>query len=718
MFSQQAAAQTQYPWPVPPFDQQHVISGVFGEYRGPSNPHFHDGTDVPHPDGQPIYAVADARVTDIDPNGINAYVRTERFAYVHVVPNPGLALGDSVFVGETIIGTVVSGQGHVHFKDGLPGSEINAIRPGGGFMPYDDPWPPVVSDVRFKLQETGQRLEADALTGGVEITFHVEEVNAPSGSTGAGFNNGAYIVGYRVLSRDQQTVIHLPGDDGVQFRFDTIPSDAYVHYVFDPDQASTSRHVYRVTNQLTQLDVWDTSEVPPGDYTVEVFAEDTRGNRTSAFVDVTVTDIDISPPPAPTLLAITQEQGLPTAMWTGSEADDLAGFRVYGSSDLSNWLPVLNEAEVPGDTRSAVLPVVDGSDIYYYIAAADSTIPANVSSPSDVYGVADMGSSSHVLIVDGFDRTEGSGSWNEPVHPFAALHGQALGAAHYSFDTVANEQVASGAIDLAAYDAVVWMLGDESTADETFSATEQQVVRAYLDGGGKLFVSGSEIGWDLGSRGSAADKAFLNDYLKVNYAGDDSESYTVGGLEGTLFEGLAFGYGTSPYTEDWPDYFTPTAGGIAILRYGNGRTAGVAYAGTFGAGTTPGKVAVLGLPFETISGSSTRADVMQRIMAQLFGQPTPVETVDVVPERFALSAAYPTPFRDVLHLELSIPQIRHVRVVVYDVLGRSVARISEGMLSAGHHKLTWQPEGLARGTYFIRLEGNGVTDTRTVTYLR
>jgi hypothetical protein len=57
-------------------------------------------------------------------------------------------------------------------------------------------------------------------------------------------------------------------------------------------------------------------------------------------------------------------------------------------------------------------------------------------------------------------------------------------------------------------------------------------------------------------------------------------------------------------------------------------------------------------------------------------------------------------------------------VVVYDVLGRSVARLTDGLLSAGRHTLTWQPEGLAPGTYFIRLEGDGFTDTRTVTYLR
>ena len=45
-------------------------------------------------------------------------------------------------------------------------------------------------------------------------------------------------------------------------------------------------------------------------------------------------------------------------------------------------------------------------------------------------------------------------------------------------------------------------------------------MKAFLDEGGNLLVSGSELAWDLDYRGNTTDKAFLSDYLKVAYAAD------------------------------------------------------------------------------------------------------------------------------------------------------------------------------------------------------
>ena len=68
------------------------------------------------------------------------------------------------------------------------------------------------------------------------------------------------------------------------------------------------------------------------------------------------------------------------------------------------------------------------------------------------------------------------------------------------------------------------MLGDESTEHETFSAAEQILVQQYLESGGKIFVSGSEIGWDLFEKGTPSDKNFYTNYLKAIYKSDDALS--------------------------------------------------------------------------------------------------------------------------------------------------------------------------------------------------
>ncbi|MEM1126916.1 MAG: T9SS type A sorting domain-containing protein [Bacteroidota bacterium] len=696
-----AATSTRYPWPLKPFNESQRITGTFSEYRGPNNPHFHDAVDIPQADGTPVYPVANGRVTSLDPSGSNAFVRVENFAYVHIRPRAGLSVGDAVVAGQTVLGTIVNGQGHVHFKDGYVGSQRNAIRADGGLVPFEDPWAPVISDVRFYLQPTRQRLATSQLTGPVEITFRVEERNAPPGTSGAGRNNGAYIVGYKVLSRDRTTEVFVPGPDGVQFQFDGMPSNSRVHNVFDRLQASTSRHVYLATSSVSRRTALDTEALPEGDYTVLLFAEDTRGNRAETFVDVTVIREDLIPPPPPLLLAAGSSGPLTLLRWANTTTPDLAGYRLFGSTDRRTFDLRLGEEALPLASSSTTFDA-PAEATYYYLTAIDGAAVPNVSDRSDVYGVAVDPQARQLLIVDGFDRTQASGSWQTPWHDFAARHGQALDATGYGFFTVANDFV-QGTL-LSAYDAVIWALGDESTADETFDASEQARVRAYLQAGGRLLVSGSEIGWDLDARGEAADRRFLHEVLKTRYAGDDAESYQVEGLAGTPFDGLTFAYGSAPYVEDWPDYFTPGEGAEACLRYANGRIAAVCYDGLVEGGTAPARLIVLGFPFETITGDAVQAEVMARAMTFLLGdRATSTHHEADLPTALHVDAPYPNPSRGSVRFAFTLPEASSVRLTEYDLIGREVAVVADAPLGPGAHTLDWAAEGLAGGVYLYRL---------------
>ena len=59
-------SQAQFPWPVTPFHESQQITGNFAEFRDTgSADHFHNGTDIPKPDGSPVYPVKDGVVTSI-----------------------------------------------------------------------------------------------------------------------------------------------------------------------------------------------------------------------------------------------------------------------------------------------------------------------------------------------------------------------------------------------------------------------------------------------------------------------------------------------------------------------------------------------------------------------------------------------------------------------------------------------------------------------------
>ncbi len=718
-----ANAHAQFPWPVTPFNQPQYSTGTFCEYRDTAPaPHYHNGTDIPKADGSPVYPVLDAVITAIDPNGSSAYVRAGRFAYVHIMPNPALSVGDSVFTSTTILGTILPGLGHVHLTEGEFNSEVNALRASTGLTPNNDAWLPVINYVRFFQDGSGVEFANNSVSGPVDIVAHISEHSGPPGSSGSQLNNGIYKLGYKILSADRSTVVYSPPNNGLRFQFDRKPL-ADVHYAFHPGLSSTSAHVYYVNNSANAPSAWDTSTLPEGNYTVMVFAEDTRGNAATAYAAVQVTRKDQLAPARPLLLSITSSNAA-VARWQANAENDLRGYRLYSSIDNTVWRLLQDETILtkPGVTAN----LSSTSEIYFRLTAVDTVTPPNESAHSDVYGFAPASRTERILLVDGFDRFGGSGSWAQPWHSFVFTHGRALAPNGFAFESCANEQIISGAINLQDYDAVFWLLGDESTTDETFNSTEQTRVKAYLQNGGKLFVSGSEIAWDLdtGARGSASDEAFLRDYLKADYVSDDANSFNVSGVSNNIFSGLNFSYGSTPYPEDFPDAINAVNGSVVCLRYANGQNAGVQFEGIFPNGTRAGKLVYLSFPFETITAALVRQAVMQRVLDFFFPLGNAVaEQAHEVPQQFTLLQNYPNPFNPSTKFRFGLPQPAHVRLEIFDVLGRRVWQQSEKPFETGFHEILWRGldengQALASGNYFLRMLAKSAQEQRLVREIR
>ena len=78
-------------------------------------------------------------------------------------------------------------------------------------------------------------------------------------------------------------------------------------------------------------------------------------------------------------------------------------------------------------------------------------------------------------------------------------------------------------------------------------------------------------------------------------------------------------------------------------------------------------------------------------------------TLSAVPEEFALSQNYPNPFNPTTTIEFALPEARHVRVAVFDVLGRQVALVMDSALPSGYHQIQWEARNLPTGVYFYQL---------------
>lgn len=255
--------------------------------------------------------------------------------------------------------------------------------------------------------------------------------------------------------------------------------------------------------------------------------------------------------------------------------------------------------------------------VYIKIAAIGNY---DTSAYSEVLGAVPGLCKSTVLIVNGFDRASAGNTYN-----FIRQHGQAFYSNGYNFVSATNEAVLNGLVVADSFKIIDYILGVESSVNESFSTAEQTLVSDYLMQGGALFVSGAEIGWDLDHLGSSADKDFYHNYLKAAYAYDAPNDqsgvyYQAQPSSSSIFAGLGTFYydnGThGTYNVNYPDVITPQGGSAACLEY-SGLTAnyaGVCYSGLFPGGSRPGNLINLGIPFETIYPESTRNNLMHYIL--------------------------------------------------------------------------------------------------------
>ena len=85
-----------------------------------------------------------------------------------------------------------------------------------------------------------------------------------------------------------------------------------------------------------------------------------------------------------------------------------------------------------------------------------------------------------------------------------------------------------------------------------------------------------------------------------------------------------------------------------------------------------------------------------------------------VPTAFTLSGNYPNPFNPQTTIRFSVPEPSPVRLVVYEVLGRQVRVLVDGVRDAGMHEVVFEARDLSSGTYLYRLETPEGSFTKTM----
>ncbi|KAA3608871.1 MAG: T9SS C-terminal target domain-containing protein, partial [Calditrichaeota bacterium] len=357
-------------------------------------------------------------------------------------------------------------------------------------------------------------------------------------------------------------------------------------------------------------------------------------------------------------------------------------YHLLTSKDGLNFNPAI----VFNSTEYSLSDLAPDSIIYIKLAAENT---AGISASTEVLAARPkVMDTSKILLVYGFDRTSAGNTFN-----FIRQHASAILENDYCFESATNEAIINGLFNLNDYKIVDYILGDESTVDETFSTSEQGLVSAFLKSGGSLFVSGAEIAWDLDYKGSAADKSFFHDYLKSQYSADapgnvSATHYTAKGTHDGIFESIDpinFDNGSQgTINVKYADVLIPQNGSKEIITYKNVSSytiGGVSFEGVFKDGSEPGKLVYIGFPFETIYPAATRNLMMAKILDYL-NSVTDIENItNKIPQFFELGQNYPNPFNPATTLSFNIPNQEKVNLSIYNALGQLVTTLVNKELS-------------------------------------
>lgn len=329
-FDAEAFAREPLLWPLAPMDGPFEITGTLGEPRGgEGGERFHAGVDVHAGEGTPVRAVRPGIVTSplaaADFGTLNESLRIGPLTYVHLrvgrdrhdaVLDPGRFVAAYDTGGRMVHTRVKRGArfttgepigtanpfNHVHLNVGWPSEEYNPLL--FRLVQFADSVPPTIARAGVRLfsedgQPITQRKQGRLLVDG-RVRIVVDAWDQVDGNEKRR-RLGLYSLGYEVLNRDGS---RAPGFEKPRATmcFDRLaPGSDAARLVYAAGSGipfygrRSTRLLYVVTNTLGEgvatPGVWDTTQLPPGDYTLRILAADTRGNLASANRDVAVTVI-------------------------------------------------------------------------------------------------------------------------------------------------------------------------------------------------------------------------------------------------------------------------------------------------------------------------------------------------------------------------------------------------------------------------------------------
>ena len=264
------------------------------------------------------------------------------------------------------------------------------------------------------------------------------------------------------------------------------------------------------------------------------------------------------------------------------------------------------------------------------------------------------------------------------------------------------------------YKLIVWFTGDDRTTSLT--SGEQDLIQEYLDDGGKLFLTGQNIGVYLVEDGTRQDSLFYGGVLHAQFLGDITPDYMIIGVDGDpagqgarlSFEGL-YESAENPREQSVISPLDPAI--TAFLYIPSLGTAGIRYEDS----VSQSRIVYLAFGLEGVAGplSTSSSAVFGKIVQWLVGRAVAFvnEGEGQFPDGIVLLQNYPNPFNPSTQLKFYLPQNAEATISIFNTVGQKVKSLFEGKMEGGWHQFLWDGtnesgRNVASGIYLFHIAIN------------
>ncbi|MCU0415234.1 MAG: T9SS type A sorting domain-containing protein, partial [Ignavibacteriaceae bacterium] len=295
------------------------------------------------------------------------------------------------------------------------------------------------------------------------------------------------------------------------------------------------------------------------------------------------------------------------------------------------------------------------------------------------------------------------------------------------YGIITSDFIPVNADSLNTFNIIVWNTG---ITEPGISADEMDVIKNFLDDGGRLYLNGVDLAYQLADPSSpyytSESIGFFTNYLHSNYILREHSAVITLGISGDpITDGLAMmnltgGTGANTINHSQGRYVNQiSAEGMNnanILSFWQKLDEHPAIRAFHG---VSGKVVFTAFGFESIALAERRELFAQRIIEWL-SIPVGVDDnpSDLLPASFELKQNYPNPFNPETTIEFKISSTAPVLIKVYDLIGREVAVLVNEVKQPGVYRVTFDGDNLASGVYFYKMIAGDFSSVKKMNLLK